>query len=84
MHSKLASDWELFVTLRKRENKRNFQTGSSRDAPAAASLWRKEHGSKAAWQQQLPRCDWPRGRGGRVALRHYSVALALNRLRNSL
>jgi hypothetical protein len=54
MHSKLASDWELFVTLRKQKNKdETTQAGSVlRDADATASLWRKQHGSKAAWRQQ--------------------------------
>jgi hypothetical protein len=50
MHSKLASDWELFVTLRKQKNKemkRLKRALFSRDADATASLWRKEHGSKA-------------------------------------
>jgi hypothetical protein len=49
MHSKLASDWEL-VTLRKqnKEMKRLKRALFSRDADATASLWRKEHGSKAA------------------------------------
>jgi hypothetical protein len=51
MHSKLASDWELFVTLRNRRTKEmNTQALFSRDADATASLWRKEHGSKAAWR----------------------------------
>jgi hypothetical protein len=53
MHSKLASDWELFVTLRKQKNKemkRLKRALFSRDADATASLWRKEHGSKAAWR----------------------------------
>jgi hypothetical protein len=52
MHSKLA-DWELFVTLRKQKNKemkRLKRALFSRDADATASLWRKEHGSKAAWR----------------------------------
>jgi hypothetical protein len=52
MHSKLASDWELFVTLQAEEQKmkRLKRALFSRDADATASLWRKEHGSKAAWR----------------------------------
>jgi hypothetical protein len=49
----MASDWELFVTLRKQKNKemkRLKRALFSRDADATASLWRKEHGSKAAWR----------------------------------
>jgi hypothetical protein len=51
MHSKLASDWELFVTLKQKnkEMKRLKRALFSRDADATASLWRK-HGSKAAWR----------------------------------
>jgi hypothetical protein len=53
MHSKLASDWELFVTLRKQKNKEMKRTRAlfSRDADATASLWRKEHGSRPGGQQ---------------------------------
>jgi exonuclease III len=53
MRSKLASDWELFVTLRKQKNKemkRLKRALFSRDADTTASLWRQEHGSKAAWR----------------------------------
>jgi exonuclease III len=53
MHSKLASDWETFATLRKQKNKemkRLKRALFSRDADTTASLWRKEHGSKAAWR----------------------------------
>jgi hypothetical protein len=42
------------VTLRKQKNKemkRLKRALFSRDADATASLWRKEHGSKAAWRQ---------------------------------
>jgi hypothetical protein len=41
------------VTLRKQKNKemkRLKRALFSRDADATASLWRKEHGSKAAWR----------------------------------
>jgi hypothetical protein len=41
MHSKVASDWELFVTLRKQKNKemkRLKRALFSRDADATASL----------------------------------------------
>jgi hypothetical protein len=52
MHSKLASDWELFVTLQAEEQRDETTKRAlfSRDADATASLWRKEHGSKAAWR----------------------------------
>jgi hypothetical protein len=52
----LASDWELFVTLRKQKNKEMKQLKRalfSRDADATASLWRKEHGSKATWRAAM-------------------------------
>jgi hypothetical protein len=40
------------VTLRqKNKEMKRPQALFSRDADATASLWRKEHGSKAAWQQ---------------------------------
>jgi hypothetical protein len=52
----MASDWELFVTLRKQKNKemkRLKRALFSRDADATASLWRSMDqgslaGSKAA------------------------------------
>jgi hypothetical protein len=53
MHS-MASDWELFVTLRKQKNKemkRLKRALFSRDADATASLWRK-HGSRQPGGQQ--------------------------------
>jgi hypothetical protein len=46
MHSKLASDWELFVTLRK-QNKRNDSSGlCSHGMPTRLPHCWKEHGSR--------------------------------------
>jgi hypothetical protein len=54
MHSKLASDWELCDAAQAEEQRDETTKRAlfSRDADATASLWRKEHGSKAAWRQQ--------------------------------
>ena len=53
MRSKLPSDWDCFVALRKQKNKemkRLKQALFKRDADTTAALWRQEHGSKAAWR----------------------------------
>jgi hypothetical protein len=49
------------VTLRKKnkEMKRLKRALFSRDADATASLWRKEHGSKAAWRAAKQLRDTP-------------------------
>jgi hypothetical protein len=50
MHSKLASGGNCDAASRRTEMKRLKRALFSRDADATASLWRKEHGSKAAWR----------------------------------